>query len=186
MNSWNLPNFFQETVVMAGTIDQAGAGLRAALATGPELRTIRIQIDPTNEELAPWLESARAAIPEIRGLMVQSFFARIFYKAGYEVTVEKELDIFAKGRLRSLLVEVKSSLSGRKLGSHEVLLQLDSYLVASERRRAERWLGTMGINRPVELRAPFRIALRARKIGVIDIIWISPRDTLLSHLSSVL
>jgi hypothetical protein len=185
MNSWNLLNPLKATVVVAETFDQAGAGLRAALATGPELRTIRIQIDPTNEELAPWLESARAATPEVRGLMVQSFFARIFNKAGYEVVVGKELDIFAKSRLRSLLVEVKSSLSGRKLGSH-LLLQLDSYLVASERWRAERWLGTMGINRPVELRTPFRIAMRARKIGLIDISWISPSDTLLSHLSSVL
>lgn len=186
MNPWTLSNSLQEVVVIAETIGQAGAGLRAALATGPDLRTIRIQVDPTNEELAPWLESARAATPEIRGLMAQSFYARIFRKAGYEVIVGKELDIFAKGRLRSLLVEVKSSLSGRRLGSSGVLLQLDGYLVASERRRAERWLGTMGINRPMRLRTPFKTALRARKIGLMDVSWISPRDTLLSHVSSVL
>jgi len=186
MSSWNPLNSLQEAVVVAETVEQAGAGLKAALATGPELRTIRIQINPSNEEFAPWLESARAAIPEIRGLMVQSFFARMLSQAGYEVTVGRELDIFAKGRLRSLLVEVKSSLSGRKLGSNGVLVQLDGYLVASERRRAERWLGTMGINRPMALRLPFKIAMRARRIGLIDISWMSPGDTLIPHLSQYL
>jgi len=172
-------------VVGARTFDDACAGLRRALATGPETRTIRIIINPTNTEVAPWLAAARASTPEIRGLMVQGFFARMLCRAGYNVVVGSELDIFAKSRIRSLFVEVKSSLAGGRFGSRAGITQLDGYLTASERRRAERWLGTMGLNKPIELRDVFKAELRARNIGQIDIWWASPEETLLSQLHSV-
>jgi hypothetical protein len=184
MNSSSLIGSFQR-VVRAESIDEAGAGLRAALAIGPEVRAIRLVIDPRNEEVAPWLRSVRAAAPEIRGLMVQSFFARIFSRAGYNVVVGKEWDLFARSRFRSLFVEVKSSLAGGRFGSRAEISQLDGYLIASERRRAERWLGTMGINKPLDLHDTFRNEIRSRNIGHIDIRWISPTDTLLPHLPSI-
>lgn len=175
----------REMIVGARTFDDACAGLRRALATGPETRTIRIMIDPTNTEVAPWLAAARAATPEIRGLMVQGFFARMLCRAGYNVVVGSELDIFAKSRIRSLFVEVKSSLAGGRFGSRAGIRQLDGYLTASERRRAERWLGTMGLNKPIELRDVFKAELRTRNIGHIDIWWASPEEMLLSQLHSV-
>ena len=184
MNSWYLLGSFQR-VIRAESLDEAGASLRAALAIGPEIREIKLILDPKNEEAAPWLDSAKAAAPEIRGLMVQSFFARIFRKAGYNVVVGKEWDIFARGKLRSLFVEVKSSLAGGKFGSRAEITQLDGYLVASERRRAERWLGIMGINKPMGLHDTFRTEMRTRNIGLIDIRWVSSRETLLPHLQSV-
>jgi hypothetical protein len=185
MKSWNLLSSFQG-VIRAGTVDEAAAGLREALATGPKLRTIRLLIDPTREELTPWLKTVRAAAPEIRGLMVQRFFAWLFSSAGYQVIIGKELDIFARGQLRSLFVEVKSSLAGGRFGSQAEITQLDAYLVASERRGAERWLGIMGIDRPMGLHDAFRLQMRVRNIGLIDIRWVSPIETLLPHLSSVL
>lgn len=184
MNSWNLRGSFQR-VIVAETIDEASSKLRALLATAPEVRKIILQFDPTKEEVAPWLDAAKAAAPEIRGLMVQRFFARIFIRAGYEVVVGRELDIFARGRLRSLLIEVKSSLAGGKFGSRAELSQVDGYLIASERRQAERWFGTMGINKPILLRDTFKNKLRSKNIGLIDIRWMSPKETLLAHLSSV-
>jgi hypothetical protein len=184
MNSWNLLGSIRE-VVRAQTVDEASAGLRAALAIGPKVRTIRLLLDPTGEEVKPWLECVKNAAPEIRGLMVQRFFARVLSRAGYEVVVGKELDIFAKGRFRSLFVEVKSLLAGGKFGSQAEMTQLDGYLIASERRGAERWLGTMGINKPMELHDTFRTEMRMRNIGLIDIRWVSPKETLLPHLQSV-
>lgn len=170
--------------IWVATIDQASVGLRAALAVGPQVRTVRLLLDPTSASLSPWLECARVAAPEIRGLMVQGFFARVLSRAGYRVVVGRELDIFARCRLRSLFVEVKSSLRGGKFGSKKELIQLDGYLVASERRRAERWLGTMGIYRPIELRDAFRNKMRLGGIGHLDLRWVSPRSTL-PHFASV-
>ena len=168
--------------VRVGSIDEAAAGLRAALATGPRVRTILLLFDPTSNEVAPWLEAAKAASPEIRGMMVQRFFARILSKAGYEIVVGRELDIFARCRLRSLFVEVKSSLAGGRFGSKADISQLDGYLIACERNCAERWLGTMGIIKPVCLRDGFRAAMRRRNIGLIDVRWVSTKETLLPHL----
>jgi len=185
MNSWNLFESFQGTI-RAGTINEASAGLRAALATEPEVRTIRLSLDPTSEEVIPWLDSVRAAAPETRGMMVQRFFARIFAKAGYGVVVGKKLDIFARGPRRSLFVEVKSSLEGGRFGSRSEMRQLDGYLTASENRGAEIWLGTMGINKPMGLHGPLRTEMRLANIGLFDIRWVSPRDTLLPHLVSTL
>jgi hypothetical protein len=169
-------------VIRVETIDEAGAGLRAALATGPKVRTILLLFDPTGDEVTPWLESARAASPEIRGLMVQRFFARMLSKAGYDVIVGRELDIFARNRFRSLFIEVKSSLAGGRFGSQANIRQLDGYLAACQKTRAERWLGTMGINKPMGLRDTFRTAMRTRNIGLIDIRWVSTKETLLPHL----
>ena len=118
--------------------------------------------------------------------MAQRFFAQILIRAGYAVVIGRELDIFARGRLRSLLIEVKSSLVGGRFGSQADLSQLDGYLIASERRGAERWLGTMGIENPILLRKNLRNQMRIRNIGHIDISWLSQRETLLPHLSSVL
>jgi len=184
MNSWNPSDSFQGAI-RTQTFDEACAKLRTALMTGPEVRTIRLLLDPRSGEVAPWFESAKAATPEIRGLMVQRFFARMLCKAGYEVVVGSKLDIFAKGRLRSLFIEVKSSLAGGRFGSPAEITQLDGYLIASERKGAERWLGTMGINKPIGLRDAFRAEMRIRNIGLIDIRWVSPRETLLPHLQSV-
>jgi hypothetical protein len=184
MNSWHL---FGSSwiVVRAESINEAGAGLRAALAIGPEVRTIVLLFDPTSAEVMPWLESARAASPEIRGLMVQRFFARTLNKAGYDIVVGRELDIFARGRLRSLFIEVKSSLAGGRFGSQADITQLDGYLIACQRNGAERWLGTMGIIKPMNLYDTFRTAMRVRNIGLIDIRWVSKKETLLPHLPSV-
>jgi hypothetical protein len=165
--------------IWVATVDRAGTGLEVALTVGPEIRTIRLLLDSTSESLAPWLESARTAAPEARGMMVQSFFARILTRAGYRVVVGRELDIFARGRLRSLFIEVKSSLKGGQFGSNKVMAQLDSYLIPSQRRAAERWLGTMGIVRPMELRLAFRSKMRIRNIGHLDLRWVSPQDSLL-------
>jgi len=183
-DSRNLLNSSQE-VLRALTFDEATAKLRAALMTGPEIRTIRLILDPTRTEVVPWLDAVKAAIPEIRGLMVQRFFARMLCKAGYNVVVGSKLDIFARNRLRSLFMEVKSSLAGGRFGSSAEINQLDGYLIASERRRAERWLGTMGINKPIELRGTFRMQMRMRNIGLVDIRWASPNETLSTHLQSV-
>ncbi len=172
-------------MIWASTVGQACAGLKAALAIGPEVRTIRLLLDPGGETLAPWLESARAASPEVRGLMVQGFFAQILSRAGYRVIVGRELDIFARGRLRSLLLEVKSSLKGGRFGSKTAMTQLDGYLLACQRRRAERWLGTMGIDRPMELRGSFRNRMRRENIGHLDMRWVSPGDAL-PHFLSIL
>ena len=181
MNSWH---FFgsSKIVVRAESIDEAGVGLNAALAAGPRVRTILLLFDPMCNDIAPWLESAKAASPEVRGMMVQSFFARILSKAGYDIVVGRELDIFAKCRLRSFFVEVKSSLAGGKFGSKADISQLDGYLIACERNGAERWLGTMGITNPIRLRDTFRTAMRRRNIGLIDIRWVSANETLFPHL----
>jgi len=184
MNLWHLLGSSRATIV-AASIDEAGAGLRAALAIGPKVRTIWLLFDPTSNEAIPWLESAKTASPEIRGLMVQSFFARILSNAGYNIVVGRELDIFARCRFRSLLIEVKSSLAGGRFGSQADLSQLDGYLVACQRSGAERWLGTMGIVKPINLRDTFRAAMRRRNIGLLDIRWVSTNETLLPHLSSV-
>jgi len=184
MSTWNLLPQFQGTV-RAETIDEAGARLRAILATEPRRRTIRLLLNPTSGELAPWLQAAKAATPEIRGLMVQRFFTRVLCKAGYEVEVGSKLDIFARGRLRSFFIEVKSSLSGGRFGSRAELIQLDGYFSASEMRGAERWLGIMGICKPMELHDAFKTKLRMRNIGIIDIRWVSPNETLLPHLESI-
>jgi len=184
MNSWHLFDS-SRIVTEAESIDDAGAGLRAALAIGPKVRTICLLFDPTSHDVAPWLETVKATGPETRGLMVQSFFARVLSKAGYDIVVGRELDIFARGRFRSLFIEVKSSLAGGKFGSQADLGQLDGYLIACQRKRAERWLGTMGIIRPLNLRDTFRAALRRRNIGLIDIRWVTAKETLLPHLSSV-
>ena len=90
------------------SIDQASVCLRRALAAGPRTGVIRLLLNPASEELALWLDAARAASPEIRGLMAQAFFARIFSGAGYRVLVGNQIDIFAQSQLRSLLIEVKS------------------------------------------------------------------------------
>ena len=160
------------------TVEQAGAGLNAALTAGPEVRTIRLLLDPESESLAPWLEAVTAATPEVRGLMVQGFFAQILGRAGYRVIVVSQFDILAQSRLRSLLFEVKSSLRGGRFGSKPEMTQLDGYLIACQRRRAERWLGTMGIERPMELRGPFRKKMRLENIGHLDLRWVSPKDAL--------
>jgi len=127
----------------------------------------------------------KATTPEIRGWMVQRFFARILAKAGYDVVVGSALDIFARNRLRSLFVEVKSSLAGGKFGSRAEIAQLDGYLTACERNRAERWLGIMGINKPMDLRDAFRTEIHSRNIGLIDIRWVAAKETLLPHIPSV-
>ena len=184
MTSWRLFDSAPDTV-RAETVDGAGVVLRAALAHGPRVRTIRLVIDPTSTEIAPWLNAVKSATPETRGWMVQRFFARILVKAGYDVVVGSALDIFARNHLRSLFVEVKSSLGGGKFGSQAEITQLDSYLTACERNRAERWLGIMGINKPMNLRDAFRTEIRSRNIGLIDIRWIATRETLLPHLPSV-
>lgn len=184
MNSWHLSGS-SRIAVRAESIEEAGAGLRAALAIGPKVRTIWLLFDPTSNEIVPWLQSAKAASPEIRGLMVQRFFARILSRAGYDIVVGRELDIFARCRFRSLFIEVKSSLAGGKFGSQADVSQLDSYLIACQRNGAERWLGTMGIKKPMNLHDAFRTAMRARNIGLIDIRWVSTRETLIPHLSSV-
>jgi len=117
--------------------------------------------------------------------MVQKFFARILSKAGYDIVIGRELDIFARCRLRSLFIEVKSSLAGGKFGSQADISQLDGYLIACQRHGAERWLGTMGMTKPMNLNDTFRVAMRRMNIGLIDIRWISEKETLLPHLSSV-
>lgn len=142
-------------------------------------------LDPKGTEIGSWLSAVRTSTPELRGIMVQGFFARIFRMAGYDVIVGKELDIFARNRQKSMLVEVKSKLNGAGFGSHVEIVQLEGYLVVSERRRAETWLAVMGLNKPVRLRDGFRSELRIRNIGLIDVRWISPEDTLLPHLSSI-
>ena len=166
----------------AATIDEAGIGLRKALAEGPQARKIRVWLDPFSPELGPWLESAKAAAPEIRGMMVQGFFARMFTKAGFEVMVGRELDVSARGPFRTLLIEVKSSLAGGKFSSQDLLKQLDGYPRVSEGRGAEIWLGTMGIRRPISLSDVIRTEMHGRNIRLIEARWISPRDTLLPHL----
>ncbi len=165
------------------TIEQAGEGLKVALTAGPEVRTIRLLLDPDSESLAPWLEAVIAATPEIRGLMVQGFFAQILSRAGYQVIVGSQLDVFARGRFRSILLEVKSSLRGGRFGSKPEMAQLDGYLIACQRRRADRWLGTMGIEKPMELRGPFRKKMRLENIGHLDLRWVSPKNTLPQFLS---
>jgi Holliday junction resolvase len=174
-----------EVEVIARTMQEASAGLRAALSSGPKIRTIRLLLDPTGDDFGQWLDSARRAIPEARGAMVQAFLARIFRLAGYDVVVGTKFDIFAKNRSRSLFAEVKSSLNGNKFGSQNEVEQLDRYLVASERRRAEIWLAIMGLSRPMQLRISFRSELRLRNIGVIDARWVSPDETLPHHFASV-
>ena len=176
MEYWQLARTDHENgtgvpTVHAQSIGQAGIGLRRALSVGPQARVIRLLLDPTSESLASWLNAASAASPEVRGLMAQAFFARILSRAGYSVIVGSQIDIFARSRLRSLLIEVKSSLKGGKFGSKAEMTQLDGYLVASQRRRAERWLGTMGIKRPVELRDSFRENMRLGNIGHLDLRW---------------
>jgi hypothetical protein len=184
MSPWHLIGSLSREV-RAATIDEASSRLKDALASWPEAKTIRISLDPSGIGVAPWLESVKTASPEIRGMMVQRFFARMFSKAGYEVVVGRELDIFARSRLRSLFVEVKSSLAGGRFGSQAVVAQLERYTIASERRGAEIWLGTMGISRPIQLHDNFRTTIQNRNIGLIDISWISPRETLLPHLPSI-
>lgn len=187
MEYWQAAQTSQEDreapIAHVRSIDQAGACLGRELALGPKTRVIRLLLDPTSESLAPWLDAARAATPEVRGLMAQAFFARIFSMAGYSVVVGSQIDILARSRLRSLLVEVKSSLAGGKFGSKADVTQLDGYLEVSRRSGAERWLGTMGMNRPMELRASFRDKIRLGNIGHLDLRWVSPEGTLSSFLS---
>ena len=159
--------------------------LRAALAIGPKVRTIRLLLDPNSKETSAWLEAAKTATPETRGLMVQGFFARIFSKAGYEVVVGSKLDIFARSRFRSLFIEVKSSLAGGRFGSQAAMTQLDGYQAACERNRAEIWLGVMGINRPMGLHHSFRAGMQERSIGLIDVRWVSKNESLLPHITSI-
>jgi hypothetical protein len=170
-----------EVEVTASTMQQAGAGLRDALSLGPEIRTIRLLLDPNGGDFGQWLQAARAATPEARGVMVQAFLARIFRLAGYDVVVGTELDIFAKNRLRSLFAEVKSSLDGVEFGSRAEIEQLQGYQGASERKRAEIWLAVMGLRNPMRLRIRFRSEMRTRNIGLIDARWVSPEETLLHH-----
>jgi hypothetical protein len=174
-----------EAVVIARTMQEASGGLRAALSSGPKIRTIRLLLDPNGDDLGQWLSSAREAIPETRGVMVQAFLARLFRLAGYDVVVGTTYDIFAKNRSRSLFAEVKSSLNGSKFGSQNEVEQLDRYLVASERRRAEIWLAVMGLSKPMQLRIRFRSELRVRHIGVIDARWVAPDETLPHHFASI-
>jgi hypothetical protein len=170
-----------DVTLKATTLPEAAAGLRAVLSTGTEVRTIRILLNPKGEDVRPWLDSARKAIPEIRGMMVQGLFARVFRMAGYDVIVGKTLDLFARNRLRSLFVEVKSSLDGIAFGSLPDIKQLEGYLVVSERNKAETWLAIMGLNRPIRLRDGFRAKMRARNIGLLDVRWISADETLTPH-----
>ena len=185
MSSWNLLGFHQNLIV-ADTVDEASAKLGAILAAGPEVRTIMLLLNPRTDGFRPWLDAVKIATPETRGLMVQRFFAQVLIRAGYNVVIGRELDIFARSRLRSLLIEVKSSLAGGRFGSRAEINQLDGYLIASERRRAERWLGTMGIENPILLRKNLRNQMRARSIGHLSISWLSIRETLLPHISSIL
>ena len=171
------------TDVSATTMTEAGAGIRDALANGTHARTIRLWLNPNSPELGPWLDAAKVATPEIRGMMVQGFFARACSKAGYEVMVGKELDVSARSPFRTLLIEVKSSLAGGKFGSQAVLSQLDGYSRVSGGRGAEIWLGVMGIKSPIFLSLALRAEIQNRNIGLLEARWISPRDTLLPHLS---
>ena len=183
MESWDiirptLRTRREAVAAWAATIEQAGVELGVALAVSPEVRTNRLLLDPEGESLAPWLESARAATPEARGLMVQGFFAQIFIRAGYRVTVGTEEDVTARGRFRSILLEEKSTQKGGRFGSRPEMAQLDGYLTACQRRRAERWFGTMGIERPMELRGPFANKMRLENIGHLDLRWVSPKNAL--------
>lgn len=171
--------------IRAATVTEAVAGLRVALATGPQVMIIELCLVPTLPELKHWLAAARAASPETRGMMVQGFFAMLLIRAGYAVIVGRRLDIFARGRLRSLLVEVKSSLAGGRFGSRAMLTQLDGYAIVGERRCAEIWLGTMGINRPIVLHNSFRVGMKSRNIGHINIKWILPDEKLSATPASV-
>jgi hypothetical protein len=166
----------------AASIDDAGSRLRDALAFGLSVSGIRLHLDPASPELAPWFEAVKGATPEIRGMMVQAFFARVFSKAGYEIHVGRELDIIARNRFRTLLIEVKSSLAGGRFGSRAILTQLETYSKASEMKGAEIWLGTMGIRRPITMNEAFRRQIISRKIRSLDIRWISPKETLLPHI----
>jgi hypothetical protein len=114
--------------------------------------------------------------------MVQALFGRLFTEAGYEVELGRELDIFAKGRLRSVLVEVKSSLDGGSFGSQKGIAQLEGYSTVSQRRRAQRWLGTMGINSPIVLSSSLRTYMRDGNVGLVEVRWVSPKNTLPSYL----
>ncbi|HEY6282557.1 MAG TPA: hypothetical protein VIW22_01375 [Nitrososphaerales archaeon] len=131
------------------------------------------------------MEAARAASREIRGQMVQRLFGRLFTQAGYEVELGRELDIFAKGQLRSVFVEVKSSLDGGIIGSHKGIAQLEGYLTVSQRRRAQRWLGIMGINNPITLSARLRAYMKGGNVGLIEVRWVAPENTLSPYLWSV-
>lgn len=97
----------------------------------------------------------------------------------------RELDVFAKGKLRSVFVEVKSSLDGGIFGSHKGIAQLEGYLTASVSRRAQRWLGTMGINSPIELSARLRAYMRGGNVGLVEVRWVAPENTLPPFLWSV-
>jgi Holliday junction resolvase-like predicted endonuclease len=166
----------------AASIDDAGARLGNALALRLEASRIRLWLDSASPELAPWLEAVKGTTPEVRGMMVQAFFARMFSKAGYEILVGRELDIVARNRFRTLLIEVKSSLAGGRFGSRAILTQLDTYSKVRERRGAEIWLGTMGIRRPMAMNEAFLRQIIKRKIRSIDIRWISAKETLLPHI----
>jgi len=174
-----------EVEVVACTMQEAGAGLRAALSSGPETRTVRLLLNPSGGDLGQWLCAARDAIPETRGVMAQAFLARIFRLAGYDVVVGTRYDIFAKNRSRSLFAEVKSSLNGPKFGSQNEIEQLERYLAASERKRAEIWLAIMGLGKPMQLRLSFRSEMRTRNIGLIDARWVAPEETLPHYFASV-
>ncbi len=117
--------------------------------------------------------------------MVQRLFGRLFTQAGYEVELGRELDVFAKGKLRSVFVEVKSSLDGGIFGSHKGIAQLEGYLTASVSRRAQRWLGTMGINSPIELSARLRAYMRGGNVGLVEVRWVAPGDMLTANMRSV-
>ncbi|MDE1852572.1 MAG: RHS repeat protein [Thaumarchaeota archaeon] len=171
-----------EAAVSAAAFEEAGAGLGRSLAVGPEIKTVRLLLNPTSEEFATWLESARAATPEDRGDLVHGFFMKLFREANYNANREGAYDIFARGRLRSLFVEIKSKLEGGWFGSQKDIDQLEGYLVASQRRGASRWLGVMGINNPIELSAPLRAYMNAGNVGLIEVRWVAPGDTLLPYL----
>jgi hypothetical protein len=167
--------------IRAGTVREAGAGVKVVLTNEPHVKKIRLSLDPTSPELKPWLEAVKIKGPERRGGMVQAFFTRVFCEAGYDITVGKEFDILARGSHRSYLVEVKSSLEGGKFGSEAILTQLDGYSMVDEGRGADVWLGTMGIKRPILLSVTFRTELYIRNIGHIDARWVSPKESLLLH-----
>ena len=131
------------------------------------------------------MEAARAASREIRGQMVQRLFGRLFTQAGYEVELGREFDIFARGQRRSVLVEVKSSLDGGIFGSDKGIAQLEGYLTVSRRRRAQRWLAVMGINNPIDLSARLRAYMRGGNVGLVEVRWVAPENTLPPYLWSV-
>ena len=163
-----------EVVIRAASFEEAGAGLGKALVN-PEIMRIRLLLDPTSEDFAPWFEAFHETSD--MGTTGRAFIAKLLRSAGYEVDVGEPLDIFAKGRVRSLLLESKARLNGGVLGNQEKT-QLEGYLTASTRRNAQRWLGIMGVDRPTELSGDLKSAMRAGNIGLLEARWVLPGPTL--------